>query len=244
MIICPKCQYDNDLGRIFCAKCGEKLDITKVKAPTSVRKRPKGEKHRSFQKIVSDFTAKLIKVAILAAVACVLTLLAAPPVFQRKDFNASDVISFEEKRGQLEDSQTSEQKKQIVFKEEELNAALSQAIYNTTATQAADPNAIKLETMYLGFQEGTVRVTIANKWRWFRLNLQEQSTPVQENGVWTLQPTAFWIGRLRLPPALNSYVNQLYFSRLWASFVNEKTLIEKLTGLELKPGQAVLTTKG
>lgn len=28
MIICPKCAYDNPLGRVFCGKCGTKLDFS------------------------------------------------------------------------------------------------------------------------------------------------------------------------------------------------------------------------
>ena len=32
--VCPKCNYDNELGRIFCHSCGAKLDLTKIKPPT------------------------------------------------------------------------------------------------------------------------------------------------------------------------------------------------------------------
>jgi len=27
MILCPKCSFDNEMGRIFCHQCGAKLDL-------------------------------------------------------------------------------------------------------------------------------------------------------------------------------------------------------------------------
>lgn len=39
MIVCPKCNYDNELGRIFCGGCGEKLNLEEIKGPESIKKK-------------------------------------------------------------------------------------------------------------------------------------------------------------------------------------------------------------
>ena len=42
MLECPKCHFNNELGRIFCHQCGNKLDLDKIKPPskaTRVRRR-------------------------------------------------------------------------------------------------------------------------------------------------------------------------------------------------------------
>lgn len=33
MLVCPKCGYDNELGRVFCHGCGEKLDLSSIRPP-------------------------------------------------------------------------------------------------------------------------------------------------------------------------------------------------------------------
>jgi uncharacterized membrane protein YvbJ len=38
MIICPKCGNDNPLGRVFCGKCGSKLDFSHTSSQEMVVK--------------------------------------------------------------------------------------------------------------------------------------------------------------------------------------------------------------
>jgi len=242
MIICPKCRHDNDIGRIFCVKCGDKLDISKVRAPSSARLRVKTEHARKFQQTINRASKKLIKVVILAATTAFLTMLFLPPSVDLKDFDASHLSSYEDKRAQLDDAGTSEQKIKIVFTDQEINAAIAQAISNTAKN--VDPNAIKLENISFTFKQNAVLITVQNKWRWFRLVLQERSLPIQENGAWTFHPSSFWIGRIHVPPMLNHYMDDLYFSRMWNGFVTEKGVLEKLSSLEIRPGEAILLTSG
>ena len=35
-MVCPRCGYDNPLGRIFCMGCGEKLDLSRVKSSAQI----------------------------------------------------------------------------------------------------------------------------------------------------------------------------------------------------------------
>ncbi len=243
MIICPKCQYDNDLGRIFCAKCGEKLDISRVRAPSSVRRRAKSGRNMSFQKMFSIALKKMFKVAILAAVCSIVSMLLLSPKVQRKDFSVSSLESFQAKRAKLDDASSTEQQLKFTFTEGEINSAIAQAISNSNKAEAANPNLIKLESMYFALEDGAAVVTFHNKWRWFRLSLQERVTPLQVNDNWTFQLSTFWIGRLRLPPVINKFVDDQYFSKIWTGFVAEKGIIEHLGSLEIKPGEAHLTTK-
>ncbi len=44
MIVCPKCGYDNELGRIFCGGCSEKLDLSAIQGPGGGLNAPKKKK--------------------------------------------------------------------------------------------------------------------------------------------------------------------------------------------------------
>ena len=60
MLICPKCGNDNELGRIFCHQCGDRLDLSSIKPP-SVAER----KRRLFRAEAIRSTRFLINLVIL-----------------------------------------------------------------------------------------------------------------------------------------------------------------------------------
>ena len=83
MIECPKCNHDNDIGRIFCVKCGEKLEISKVGAPSGMKRiSRKTANSKSFAQIASFNLGKLVKIAFLAMGSAVITLVFLPPNFE------------------------------------------------------------------------------------------------------------------------------------------------------------------
>lgn len=56
MLPCPKCGYDNELGRIFCHQCGQKLDLDAIKPPSRggkpLRRREPGAVGRWIRRVV------------------------------------------------------------------------------------------------------------------------------------------------------------------------------------------------
>ena len=47
MVTCPKCGYDNELGRIFCHSCGTKLNLQEIKSTNEGGRALKKKKGRS-----------------------------------------------------------------------------------------------------------------------------------------------------------------------------------------------------
>jgi hypothetical protein len=242
MIECPKCGHDNDLGRIFCVECGEKLDISKVSAPSGIRRRKKGGSAQSKGQMIGGAVVKVIKLTFLAAVCAVLTLLWLQPDFQRKTFGVNELASYVANRTQMEDALRNQQSAKIVLTEPEVNAAMAKAIIDTTKGQK-DAGEIKLESIYFRFADKSAIMTAQNKVKWFRLSVQVKVSPVKTVDKWHFKVDRVWVGRLPFPAFLNDRVVDSFIKRLFADFGAERELIEKMDAVELKTGELTLASK-
>lgn len=72
MLICPKCAYDNELGRIFCHQCGMKLDLDAIK-PVSRGGKPIKQKGALRRRIIG--LIRLFVVLLLVGLAGVMIYL-------------------------------------------------------------------------------------------------------------------------------------------------------------------------
>ena len=246
MIECSKCQHDNDLGRIFCVKCGEKLDISKVRAPSGIVRRSKeGKKNVPAKKMVMIGLGKFIKVAILAVMTAMITLICLPPHLQQESFSENNLSAFQEKRAKLEEAVTLQQEVRLVFEEADLNAYLSEAIQKSTTT-AKEPKGPSLENIYIGLGDGVVTTTIQEKWRWFRFSVQMRAKTVSQNDKWQFRVDEIRIGRWPIPswfpPQAKDSVATA-FKVIWKDLSTERQWLEDLSSLEIKPKQMILVTK-
>lgn len=76
MIICPRCNHDNPLGRIFCMKCGERLDLSRVKSPAEMEREKKEGKVSTGSVLQQKAPINYVLLAKRAARICVLIILA------------------------------------------------------------------------------------------------------------------------------------------------------------------------
>ncbi len=241
MLECPKCQHDNDLGRIFCAKCGEKLEISKLGVPSSIKRQArKGRKVLPMGRLVAAFFGKVFKIVWLAAVSAVLISVWLPPRFERNLFSERDLASFQEKHTQLQEAATSQQAVSLVFTEAELNSALAAAVANTAKLNAGS-NGPVLNSLYLSLGEDTASLIIESKWKWFRLALQGRVRVLHQEGILRFLPTEIRIGRLLVPPAAFPYL-EMVFKRFLGDFSAERQWIEQSASFSVKQGQVSLTT--
>jgi hypothetical protein len=241
MIECPKCQHDNDLGRIFCAKCGEKLDISRVRAPSGIR-RKKG-RAVPFDKAISIAITKFIKIAFLAAFAALLTALWAPPKVQRSPLAYAHVETFQHKFEELTTMLDSQQEGSVIFTEGDINASMAQAVHKAVQKQK-DASGAKLEGIYIQLRKGDALITVQNKWKWFKISVQIQAQPTKtKTGGYTFSTKRLWIGRMQIPNALNDQLQKGLISTLWSNFQNEKQILERLQGVDITPGKVTLISK-
>ncbi|MBI4026832.1 MAG: zinc ribbon domain-containing protein [Verrucomicrobia bacterium] len=242
MIECPKCQHDNDLGRIFCSKCGEKLDISKVSAPSGVKRvAKKGKKTVPAAKMASFIAGQAFKVVLLASVSAFLTLVWLPPKLDRKGFSGANLDALQTKRAQVEEAISGTKEVKVVFEESDLNAHIAQVVQNTIKA-AGETKGPRLESMYVQLGDGVARITVQLKWKWFRLAPQMEARADNSDGRWRFAPTAAWIGRLRIPPQATPKVAER-FGTFLKDLETERQLFEQLASAEIKPGQLIVTTQ-
>ena len=100
MVICQKCGYDNELGRIFCHSCGAKLDLTEIKSPSqggkSLAKKKRGTP-------AGKIIRRTINIAILVIVVAVIFLALQVPSVRPINTSSDDLISADKKRFALDD---------------------------------------------------------------------------------------------------------------------------------------------
>ena len=251
MLECPKCQHDNDLGRIFCTKCGEKLDITHVGPPSGIsRKGKKGKKSPPFKEMLSITAGKFGKVILLAAITALVTLVWLPPDLQRTTFYVQNAEAYKTKI-ELMTSAAPDIVSEIAFEEGDINASMAEAV-RTTTEGAGEGWKMRLNSVYFSLRDDLVVVTAENKIKWFRLILQLEAKPFETDGKWEFIPTAVRIGRFQLAPQLggkkadDAILQKLLdfsFKRLWAGAESEKQILESVSKVVVKPGKIILTSK-
>ena len=69
MVICQKCGYDNELGRIFCHSCGTKLNLSEIKSVSQGGKSLARKKAGGIGKTIG----RMINIAILVVVVSVIS---------------------------------------------------------------------------------------------------------------------------------------------------------------------------
>src|SRR5580704_13545867 len=106
MVICSKCGYDNELGRIFCHSCGAKLNLSEIKSPSqggkSLAKKSAGTP-------AGRIVKRAINVVILVAIIAVFYLAAQVPPVRPISTANEDLNSADKKRMELDDLATQKQ---------------------------------------------------------------------------------------------------------------------------------------
>src|SRR5580704_15167710 len=118
MVICSKCGYDNELGRIFCHSCGAKLNLSEIKAPgqggKDLTKKKKGGKGKTLGRVV--------QVVVVALIITVIFLALQVPTLRPISTSSEDLTSIDKKRFELDGLNLQRSPRTIAISETELNA--------------------------------------------------------------------------------------------------------------------------
>ena len=239
MIECPKCHFDNELGRIFCHQCGNKLDLDKIKAPTEgakMRRRVAG----GVRKTVST----LIEIVIgLGLVAIIWLVCLVPDVKPVKPTNA-DLVGSDTKHRALERLVSGRQVGSLDVTEGELNTYINALGFDR-------PKGAGIETvpvlLRIDFERGTMKVNYIGELRlgdaihkqfYFGMT----GTPTIEDGNFVFNPSGGWIGKLPIHPKLFEVTGlfQSYLGKLFVKFDAERQALDKLSSITITPDQAAL----
>jgi hypothetical protein len=241
MVVCQKCGYDNELGRIFCHSCGAKLNLSEIKPQNqggkSLAKKPVGS---SMGKII----ARAINVVILVAIIAAFYLAAqVPPVRPISSAN-EDLVSADKKRMQLDDLSVQKQPQTITVSEAELNSFVGnlgfekgnggflELVPTQLQIELGDgvATAIFLGKIHLG---GSIDKQIY---------LSYTGVPTIEGGHFVFKPVAGALGTLPISGWILEKTGALdrYYAKVFASMGHEKDVLDSLSSISVTAKEAVL----
>jgi zinc ribbon protein len=237
MIACPNCGKDNELGRIFCLKCGAKLDLNAIAAPISA-KNPNLRKARKVARVlITNTILTTLKILFMALSAATITLIFMSPRLTRFKTSLEDGDLFEDKKFQLEDAVNSNNPLTVTFSEREINAMLKR---HTKSLNDEFKSEVKIGSIYASCDNDTMTFSIDRKWKYFHIFLVYATKPELKNGRMTFNPVAGSVGRFPLPKAaVEPYANLL--APLWAKFKFDKQTIDQLSSIKIATNFVTLT---
>ncbi len=241
MLNCPQCGHDNDIGRIFCAKCGQKLEISRVGVPSRIRRSArKGKASVPFAHVAMFLFKKFVQITLLAAATAFFVSVWLLPRDASRLPDAKDLEAFQKRRADLDEAYRNQTGERFVFREEELNAKLAEAVRNTRKAAGENAGGIQIEKLTVALGEGQATLTIVQKWKWFRLAVQVVARLKNDGVRWAFVPEEFRVGRWLAPSALSPHLTGV-LERFLADLSPEKEKLEQTATAEITPGEMALT---
>ncbi len=231
MLECPKCGYDNELGRIFCHQCGQKLDINQIKPPSrggkSLRKKSSFGAGRAISWI--------IRLAILASVGWMIYLIAQVPDVKKIETTNADLVSFYKKRDAVENAVAMKKEVNLSFSQTEVNKFIGTLKFEKPEGKGLALSASHLQIEFEKDEATAIivgSISVGSSWD-KRLYLSYTGTPGIEGGKFVFKPVTARIGALKVPLFLLERTNliQGWFEQLFGQLNDEKRLLNSVTSV-------------
>ncbi len=239
MLPCPKCGYNNELGRIFCHQCGQKLDLDAIKPPSRGGKSLKPKSKNLVAKLIRRVLGLMVLGAVLYLVYVMLQVVPEPAKPTAAETTAAD-----KKWLAVERLVGKRQTGSVEVSPAEARAFLAALKLQKTDTQwGCVPDRIWIE-----FAADSVELNILTTMRLGGV-LERQvwitytGAPKTQNGQFTFEAKGGTFGRLKWPLGL---VNALGFHRgmfgkLLEGLKMEKETLSQLSQIEVRAGRAILS---
>lgn len=240
MIVCSKCGYDNELGRIFCHSCGAKLNLTEIKAPSqggkSLVKKAKGGSGKIISRVVS--------IAVLAVIVVVLFLAFQVPNLRPISMSSEDLGMSDRKRAELDELVARKSPNTITVTEGELNAFIQGVGFQGGEGSGLAVVPIKFQ---LELGDGVITAVFLGKLHIAgsvekQIYLSYTGVPTIEDGHFVFKPTAGAIGELPLSSLvlLKTGVFDHCFAKLFVNMDKEKQVLDALSSISVTAQSVVL----
>ncbi|NQU10322.1 hypothetical protein HQ590_06005 [bacterium] len=236
MLPCPKCGFNNELGRIFCHQCGTKLDLDAIKPPSRGGKRIKRQRQWSIARAVG-WTIRLV---VFGLIVWGIYLLFQVPEVRRIPVGDTDLRGYYRGRDKLELAMARRQPIEVTLTEGQINAFVDTQGFGETAGRGIRmlPTNLQIE---LG--TGSVTAVIVGKIELFkltrRLYFSFTGNPVVNDGAFRLEPESARIGSL---PILRLVLQktgliQSYYKQLYGGLSDEARLLNNCESITLGDGK-------
>ena len=241
MVICSKCGYDNELGRIFCHSCGAKLDLSEIKSPSQggkdLTKRKSGGMGRMLR--------RTINIVILLVIVTAIFLALQVPGLRPISTSSEDLTSIDKKRFELDGLNLQKSPRTIAINETELNAFI-----DTLGLQKGEAKGVSIVPSKLQVElgDGFVTAIYISKIHLGgsfekQLYLTYSGVPTMEGGHLVFKPTGGAIGSLPIHPWIleKTGIFDHYYARLFGDLGQEKQMLDSLASISVTPKEVLLT---
>ena len=238
MVLCPKCGFDNELGRIFCHKCGTKLDLHEVRPMRASGKERWGKQNWSVKRVIG----LVIRLAILAGVVLAIALILQVPPAREIKWTDGDARGIDRKRLELERMIQQQKAGTITLSGAEIDAYIGQMTFEAASSRLdIEPATVQIE---LG--HGDVTVVVVGKIKFGKVleklvAFRYTGVPTIEGGRFVFQPTGGDIGRMPIHPIILHSTGFLgrYYAALFRDLSNDRELLNTLAAISVDPQRGV-----
>ena len=239
-LACSDCRFENEIERVYCHKCGARLDRSAVASRELPTPDPAKEAHQrvkamfdgrgvKLRQAVMNF-AKLLLGAV--AVALVWEMSRAPELPpQKKTAELPAPIDMD-----LETMASYHRPPSLHYSQEEANAFLAKAL--KTRPELNHP-LLDFRNATVEFAPGTARLTAGRSLFGFTFYTSGKFEPQLATGKLALAPVGGSIGHLPIHPRLMRYVGAFLFGDIGQALNRERRLIERAGGVQLFEKQIV-----
>ncbi len=240
-LVCPDCQHQNEVERIYCHNCGARLDRTGVNKEKIAEGQSEEEARKHLKKMfnpsrgkgkqLATQTGKMLLGALCAALLIVMLLSPdLPPAPKNYDF--APLINMD-----LVSALSSHRTAPLIYSEDQVNSYLASIVRrkDSPAQQGFAP----LRRIFVQFREG--ECAVHSERRLFGLSIFCGSTyqvSIEQEKI-KANNRGGYIGRLPIHPALMKYAD-VTLQKAWDSLARERNSVARLAGLEFHPQSVAL----
>ena len=240
-LVCPDCQHENEVERIYCHNCGSRLDRSAVKKEITATEESTEVTQRRLQHMFSPtrgrtkrMVAQAIKLILGACCLAALIQMLLPPDLpeQSKSDSLTPMISMD-----LLSALQAHNPPRLTYSGEQVNAYLAAAIKrkNSPAKESFFP----IQRLSVQFNEGTCSINMTRSF--LGLPISEGATYGVATGEGTIAAayTSGYVGRMPIHPQLMRACGPI-FQKAWETLDRERQQIAKLAGLEFHSDSVTL----
>lgn len=248
MIACQACGHSNPLGRVFCQKCGTKLDLSKVRPPGSdpgeggasgVTVGVKKEDQKR-GKTALKTAIRIFDMVLLVAVIAGIVLMWQQPAVKSSGTSSIEASAVKIQREKLDFAISNKRPYEVKLDDMQMNSYLASV---SDMGKSSNTGLFQTDAISLSSQAGTVQVDYVRKivikdWE-KKLVMRFAGRPESDGSDFRFVPVSGSIGKLPIP-GFGLKIYSRNFARLFADLDSERELLAKLTGITAEPNKLTL----
>lgn len=230
---CPRCGHANELGRVFCSKCGVRLDLSRINARVLARGATKPH----------EGLFRMLRVLLLLFLAAVIGLMLWPAELVGEPGSVRDARRLENKIQGLIRAQDSGLYVFEIVSEREVNAYLADVLKNNESLSRSEGMRLGIEAIRVQFLPDAMTVVILANWGPARLSYEVRGVPVTGTGAFSVDVQSARWGHLLLPGASADWVSGRV-AVVFSQMKRDWGMLDQLERCDLGQGKVRLVTKG